>query len=354
MAIITCVSAQSGRVETLVAFKTLEHDFGEIKETDGSVTYLFEFTNTGKEPYVIVNISSSCGCTTSEYTREPVLPGKKGTVKAVFDPRNQRGRFTKKIYVTGNTGNTVELTIKGTVIPRPRTVEEDYPVALGNALRASAPEILLGMVAQDENHIQTIQLYNNSTKEVRLSAVLALRNPYMTVSVSPETLKPKEQGQIIFSLDLTGVSNVWGDINNSIILSVNGIKHYHPFPVRGIAVENFLRANGINLFEDAPVSLYSGQHFFFKDVKAADKPTCQIEIRNEGNAPLILHKIEPGSDRVTYKIDKTRVEKGEKAVLTLFLNPAGMKGDMLETVTIIQNDPAHPVKKIRLTVNMDR
>ena len=67
-----------------MTFARTEHNFGTIKEELGAVTTQFEFTNTGKSPLIIQRVSASCGCTTPSYTREPVLPGKKGTISAKY------------------------------------------------------------------------------------------------------------------------------------------------------------------------------------------------------------------------------------------------------------------------------
>jgi hypothetical protein len=43
------------------------------------------FTNTGSTPLVISNVRGSCGCTVTDYTKEPIAPGKTGNVKATFN-----------------------------------------------------------------------------------------------------------------------------------------------------------------------------------------------------------------------------------------------------------------------------
>jgi len=58
-----------------IKFKAEKHDFGKIVEGT-QASYSFEFTNTGKAPVVISNVQPSCGCTTPEWTREPIMPGK--------------------------------------------------------------------------------------------------------------------------------------------------------------------------------------------------------------------------------------------------------------------------------------
>ncbi len=100
-------------------FKKTEHNFGTIKEEIGSVSTQFEFTNTGKSPLIIQRVSASCGCTTPTYTKEPILPGKKGTVSATYSTVRRPGTFSKNITVYTNVPDTVYvLTIKGTVTPK--------------------------------------------------------------------------------------------------------------------------------------------------------------------------------------------------------------------------------------------
>lgn len=99
----------------VIKFAKLEHDFGKI-EQGKPVTYTYEFTNTGTDPIILGNVAPSCGCTTPDWTREPVMPGKKGFVKATFNA-GAMGPFNKNVTVPSNAENgTVSLTLKGEVI----------------------------------------------------------------------------------------------------------------------------------------------------------------------------------------------------------------------------------------------
>lgn len=51
---------------------------GEIKKFD------FVFTNTGTE-IIEIDIASGCDCTTLDYPKNKILPGKKGTIHVIFD-----------------------------------------------------------------------------------------------------------------------------------------------------------------------------------------------------------------------------------------------------------------------------
>ncbi len=95
------------------------HDFGKIEE--GTVaSYTFHFTNTGTAPVVISSAQPSCGCTTPDWTKEPVLQGKPGFVTASFNSTGRPGVFSKTVTVVSNSETpTITLTIKGEVVPKP-------------------------------------------------------------------------------------------------------------------------------------------------------------------------------------------------------------------------------------------
>jgi hypothetical protein len=100
-----------------IVFKKETHDFGTIPEGPAA-EYEFSFVNNGKEPLIIQQVHASCGCTTPSYSKEPVLPGKTGVVKASYSTVGRPNAFTKTITVVSNAG-TKMLTIKGEVEKAP-------------------------------------------------------------------------------------------------------------------------------------------------------------------------------------------------------------------------------------------
>ena len=96
------------------------HDFGTLKEGP-EATYVFKFKNVGKQPLLITNASASCGCTIPTFEKSPVLPGKTGEIKVVFNTAGKGGQpFNKTIYITSNAASekpTYEIFIKGNVAP---------------------------------------------------------------------------------------------------------------------------------------------------------------------------------------------------------------------------------------------
>ncbi len=94
------------------------HDFGNIPEgPEAQVDFVF--TNVGKEPLIIQQCSASCGCTTPDWTKEPILPGQRGVIKVKYNTKDRVGTFNKSIYIRSNAKSDkerYEIYIKGNVI----------------------------------------------------------------------------------------------------------------------------------------------------------------------------------------------------------------------------------------------
>ena len=109
MAILFATSMASAQKKAVIAADVTTHDFGKIKEADGIVSHDFEIKNKGDMPLVITRIIASCGCTTTEWPREPIAPGKTGKIKVSFNPARRPGPFRKtfSIYSNGKVGSFI-------------------------------------------------------------------------------------------------------------------------------------------------------------------------------------------------------------------------------------------------------
>lgn len=108
--------AQSPQQGAIITAKETEHDFGTIKEAGGKVSHTFLIKNTGAAPLVLTRVVAACGCTTPEYSTEPIAPGKEGKILVTFNPVGRPGQFVKTIavYSNGKDGSYI-LRIKGVV-----------------------------------------------------------------------------------------------------------------------------------------------------------------------------------------------------------------------------------------------
>lgn len=71
------------------------------------------FINAGNNPLVIENVSTSCGCTTVEYTKEPVQPGRSSTLRIKYKAEHPE-HFNKTITLYCNTDDSpLQLKVSG-------------------------------------------------------------------------------------------------------------------------------------------------------------------------------------------------------------------------------------------------
>lgn len=99
----------------IIEFDQTEYDFGTISEGE-KITGTFKITNAGKVDLLITDVKPSCGCTTPDWTKEPIAPGATGDIKFEFNSAGRVGVQNKTITVKSNAEKTTEIIrIKGTV-----------------------------------------------------------------------------------------------------------------------------------------------------------------------------------------------------------------------------------------------
>ena len=106
------------QVHSIISFDKTEHSFGFIKQGD-TVKYTFIFYNIGNHPLRITNVSTTCGCTTTNWTREPIQSFAQGEISIEFDSHGKYGLQNKVIIVYSNSPNyQTFLKIKAYVVSR--------------------------------------------------------------------------------------------------------------------------------------------------------------------------------------------------------------------------------------------
>ena len=110
--------APKKKSDDVAKFKTESIDLGKIMQNNAT-TAIFEVTNIGKEPLLIEQANPTCGCTISDYTKEPIAPGKMGFIKATYNAKNLN-LFEKHLTVKfAGCDDMKSITIKGEVIVDP-------------------------------------------------------------------------------------------------------------------------------------------------------------------------------------------------------------------------------------------
>jgi len=117
--ILTASAFGQKKVDEIAKFATETIDFGKIKQgvpTKG----VFTVTNVSNQPIIIEQANPTCGCTISDYTKEPIAAGKTGVINATFNAANV-GHFDKHLTVKfAGIDEVKSITFTGDVL----TVEE--------------------------------------------------------------------------------------------------------------------------------------------------------------------------------------------------------------------------------------
>jgi hypothetical protein len=93
--------------------KELEYNFGTIPQGK-PVYHVFEITNKGLTPLKLDNVQASCGCTTPEWSKDPIPAGATDKIKVGYNAAAE-GHFEKMVTVTYNGNSTKLIKIKGEV-----------------------------------------------------------------------------------------------------------------------------------------------------------------------------------------------------------------------------------------------
>ena len=122
------VSAQQ-KADEVIKVDMQKHDFGKIKQGT-PVTTFFTITNTSDKPIFIENATAGCGCTTPEFSKEPIAPNATSKLKVGYNAAAM-GHFDKtvSIKIAGYTEPKV-INIAGEVVAEP---------AVNNSASATTP-----------------------------------------------------------------------------------------------------------------------------------------------------------------------------------------------------------------------
>ena len=329
-----------------IKFEQLSYDFGEIAEEGGSVEHDFVFSNTSSKPVVIVATTSSCGCTKAEFSRKPVMPGEKSSIKVVYNPLNYPGPFARKISIVTSEGELKEkLLVTGKVIPRKLSIDEKYPLELGEGVRIGANAHSFSYVEHGKMAQSTFEVYNGSTRTVTLSVA----NPYSELAFFlPEKLEPGKEAVINFSCLLPENSKVYGTLVYTVSLVINGRKARYPFIINGLAIDS--REENAN--NSRQMIAMSENFIKFGAVKCnVAKLTREFEVQNSGNRAIIIRKLESSDKGVIAEIQgDSTIEPGGKRKIKVTIYPSQLPyGAVVERLRIISNDPQKPVVTMRVS-----
>jgi hypothetical protein len=343
-------TAFSQFAQTKMQLSVTEHDFGTFKEEAGRQTFDFIVTNTGTDPLVIQNVVASCGCTTPEWTKQPIPAGAKGKVTAIYDPKDRPGPFNKTLSVYSNSKpEVVVLTIKGEVTPHEKTIEELFTFPVG-AIRFESNHLAFTNVKKTEKKIRVMQLINTSAAPVKLE--FDVLPPYLSLKANPETLKPGQKGLVEGSYDATK-NQGWGNVSDMVKIKLNGVAQENVFYyVSANLVEDFSSLSKEEL-TNAPVFKVASTTFDLGKIKGSTQNEVEFKFTNEGKRDLLIRFVRAtcGCTAVQQGTQGVGIKPGESSSIKAVFNSGSYNGKVTKAIYVYTNDPKN--SEVVLMLNAD-
>jgi hypothetical protein len=344
------VTVNAQIAQTKLQLSATEHDFGTFKEEAGRQTFDFIVTNTGTEPLVIQNVVASCGCTTPEWTKQPIPAGGKGKVTAIYDPANRPGPFSKTLSVYTNTKpEVVVLIIKGEVTAHEKTVEELFSFPVG-AIRFESNHLAFTNVKKTEKKIRIMQLINTSSAPVKVE--FDGLPVHLTLKANPETLKPGQKGMVEGSYDATKNPG-WGNVNDMVKIKLDGIVQENIyFYVSANLVEDFSSLSKEDML-NAPVFKVASTTVELGKIKGSTQNEVEFKFTNDGKSDLVIRHIRStcGCTAVQQGNQNVGIKPGESSSIKAVFNSGSYVGKVTKAIYVYTNDPKN--SEVVLMLNAD-
>lgn len=340
--LLSLLNVTAVQADSLIKFAVLAHDFGTIQEKDGDVSFVFKFTNGGDTPLVITRATSSCGCTTPNYTKKPVQPGSTGEITVTYHAKGRPGPFQKSVYIYSNSKKTERtlLTITGNVVSSRDNIET-YSEELGGGVRVKIKTLnFFDVYPTRKYRTRTLMVYNEGDEPVRLTT--RGEPKYLRIEHDPEVIGPKQEGRVMVTYLADKVKD-WGPREDFFYLMVKGKEAQmknNRITVQADIWEDFSGWSKKELDNQPEIDLSETSLKFH----ATNSQQVQvITVRNCGKSKLQIRKVMSGlPECLKVKAADSSIKPGETTKVTVtYLHKQNNTRKKKTYFTIMSNDPTN-------------
>ncbi len=328
------------------------HDFGDIISGSGAVSCSFKVTNKGDKPVAIYSVISSCGCTGVDWTREPLLPGRSGSISATYSNDEGPVAFDKDltVYFSGVSKPCI-LKLRGVSRERQLPVEEIYTTRLG-ALGFRTLEVNVGQIRQGLEKSGVLKAVNLTGSKVKLEFSVA--DPLLDVKIRKAgeedfirngIVPAKAEIEIVFTVRTD--RKHWGK-NTYTAIPVVGAVEMKPIKVFASSVENFdslteeQRRNGSRAYLET-------NNYSFGIIRSGTPIHAEFTLQNTGKSTLRVYKCDTDARCYSHS-DIYPVRPGESGSFRVHVDTSLMpKGETVIIVTLTTNSPLRPLVNLFIT-----
>jgi hypothetical protein len=328
-----------------VSFNETTHDFGTIGEESGKASCEFIIYNKSDAPLLLTNVTSSCGCTTPKWTKEPIEPGKSGSIMVTYNPLGRVAPFTKPITVHTNQTSPITLRIVGEVVRgKVNNVHQlstkNYVVEYGNYL-LKTKELNFDNVAPDEVKTVRLEVFNKSEKPITQQVKKLPK--YIKVIFNPATIPGKTEATVDVSFNAKEF-NRYGRVKGELAIIIDGVSY--TFPYSATILDDFNKWTATKKGNAGKINVNFPVLNFGNFSKGNSRT---IKISNSGKTKLNIRNVQSDNPAITVSKPVFSVEPGEIVELKVNVDVKMVEYDLSAIVSIFSDDPKTPI--FELTVN---
>ena len=374
LALAFCLASNTAQAQTvidnIVSVDKTVHDFGDIYAGEGPVSCKFTFKNISDKPFLLFEVVSSCGCTEADWTREPIEPGRTGTVFATFNNDDGPYPFDKTITVyISELKKPVVLHIRGVAHEQSVPVKEAYPIIIGN-FGVKSLEIRAGNLSQRDRKSGNIVIANVGKAPMKVEFQNVSEG--LSLSLFPNPVPARSTATLSYTI--TASRDRWGKNWYYATPVIDGrtykatgkpVKdddandgfYTEPNPRIGLGKSEIAfwattKENFSSLPEDykqdGPNPAFVKSTLSFGKMAAGGKTTLTFEYTNKGKRESEFFKLDADCHNVTVK-EMPKTEPGKKGKIVIELDTKGMpKGDHIIALNLYTNSPLRPVVSLQL------
>lgn len=319
------------------------HNFGDIMLDSGPVSCTFTVRNTGKKPAVIYNVTTTCGCTDVNWTKEPIRPGKEGKISVTYSNDEGPYPFDKSLTVyLSDVKKPVILKLRGICMEKALPLEELYPVHFGSlAVREQVSKC--GNLEQDGQKSEAVMVANLSDSPI--SVDFADVSDFLNVKVTPNPIPARSTAEMSFTV--TADRSLWGKNFYWATPVVDGNACKSKDGESQIGFWAFTKENFSSMTDEerarGPRPMFKESTYSFGKVKKGEMVHASYTFRNDGKSPFCVYRV--NADACCWSHSDIPVAKpGESVTFRVHVDTKDMpKGEALVIVTLTTNSPLRPI-----------
>ena len=174
-----------------------------MNEDDAPKTFVYRFTNVGKEAISIRRMTTSCSCATAVCRNAEVQPGEEAEILVTYNPKGHPGRFERKVFVYTQEGNAPAAVLKLSVdVASGADHSTEWPIQMGGIrLRRSEVSFVQGRKA-----VETVSFINLSGKTLQVGCEKAFLPECIAFESEPVEHNAEGQMRIIYDPSRPGAA----------------------------------------------------------------------------------------------------------------------------------------------------